>query len=166
VEARQRAPQRMAWLLTGDWALAEDHVQTALVRSWPRWERIRRGDDPEIHPATFHPGRLTPISTATNTPGKPIPVRPGYPSSIAITPQPPAPLGADLRERGWGGASSAMPGVLSVLAELQRAVVVASTNDRLASARARGRAGGQLWPGARPPRGRPEKDTDRLPGCG
>jgi hypothetical protein len=40
VEARQRALQRTAWLLTGDWAAAEDLVQTALVRSWPRWERI------------------------------------------------------------------------------------------------------------------------------
>jgi DNA-directed RNA polymerase specialized sigma24 family protein len=34
VEARQRALQRTAWLLTGDWALAEDLVQTALVRTW------------------------------------------------------------------------------------------------------------------------------------
>jgi RNA polymerase sigma-70 factor (sigma-E family) len=41
--------QRTAWLLTGDWAAAEDLVQTALVRSWPRWERIRRRDDPEIY---------------------------------------------------------------------------------------------------------------------
>ena len=24
-------------------------MQTALVRSWPRWERIRRRDDPEIY---------------------------------------------------------------------------------------------------------------------
>ena len=49
VEARERALQRTAWLLTGDWALAEDLVQTALIRSWPRWERIRRRDDPEIY---------------------------------------------------------------------------------------------------------------------
>jgi RNA polymerase sigma-70 factor (sigma-E family) len=49
VVARERALQRTAWLLTGDWALAEDLVQTALVRSWPRWERIRRRDDPEIY---------------------------------------------------------------------------------------------------------------------
>ena len=49
VEARQRALQRTAWLLTGDWAVAEDLVQTALVRSWPRWERIRRRDDPELY---------------------------------------------------------------------------------------------------------------------
>jgi RNA polymerase sigma-70 factor (sigma-E family) len=49
VEVRQRGLQRTAWLLTGDWALAEDLVQTALARSWPRWERIRRRDDPEIY---------------------------------------------------------------------------------------------------------------------
>ena len=47
--ARERALQRTAWLLTGDWAVAEDLVQTALVRSWPRWERIRRRDDPELY---------------------------------------------------------------------------------------------------------------------
>jgi RNA polymerase sigma-70 factor (sigma-E family) len=49
VEVRERALQRTAWLLTGDWALAEDLVQTALARSWPRWERIRRRDNPEIY---------------------------------------------------------------------------------------------------------------------
>jgi RNA polymerase sigma-70 factor (sigma-E family) len=49
VEVRQRALLRTAWLLTGDWALAEDLVQTALARSWPRWERIRRRDDPEFY---------------------------------------------------------------------------------------------------------------------
>ena len=49
VDLRQRGLQRTAWLLTGDWALAEDLVQTALVRTWPRWERIRRRDDPEIY---------------------------------------------------------------------------------------------------------------------
>jgi len=30
VDARQRALQRTAWLLTGEWALAEDLVQSAL----------------------------------------------------------------------------------------------------------------------------------------
>jgi DNA-directed RNA polymerase specialized sigma24 family protein len=42
VEVRQRALQRTAWLLTGDWALPEHLVQTALARSWPRLEHIRR----------------------------------------------------------------------------------------------------------------------------
>jgi len=49
VEARERALQRTAYLLTGDWALAEDLVQTALARAWPRWERITRRDDPEMY---------------------------------------------------------------------------------------------------------------------
>jgi RNA polymerase sigma-70 factor (sigma-E family) len=49
VEARERALQRTAWLLTGDWALAEDLVQTALARTWPRWARISERDDPEIY---------------------------------------------------------------------------------------------------------------------
>jgi RNA polymerase sigma-70 factor (sigma-E family) len=49
VAERERSLQRTGWLLTGDWALAEDLVQTALVRSWPHWERIRRRDNPEIY---------------------------------------------------------------------------------------------------------------------
>jgi DNA-directed RNA polymerase specialized sigma24 family protein len=36
VEARERALQRTAYLRTGDWALAEDLVQTSLARTWPR----------------------------------------------------------------------------------------------------------------------------------
>jgi RNA polymerase sigma-70 factor (sigma-E family) len=49
VAARARALQRTAWLLTGDWGLAEDLVQTALARTWPRWDRIRRRDSPDIY---------------------------------------------------------------------------------------------------------------------
>jgi RNA polymerase sigma-70 factor (sigma-E family) len=49
VRARERVLQRTAWLITGDQGLAEDLVQTALARTWPHWERIRRGDDPEVY---------------------------------------------------------------------------------------------------------------------
>ncbi len=64
-------------------------------------------------------------------------------------------LGADLRARGIGlhvieqGIDTgtvegrAMFGMLSVLAELQRELIVANTKDGLASARARGRMGGR-----------------------
>jgi DNA invertase Pin-like site-specific DNA recombinase len=64
-------------------------------------------------------------------------------------------LGAELRERGIGlhvieqGIDTvtmegrARFGMLSVLAELQRELIVANTNDGLASARARGRVGGR-----------------------
>lgn len=49
VAAREAALQRTAWLLTGDWGLAQDLVQASLARVWPRWERITRRDDPEIY---------------------------------------------------------------------------------------------------------------------
>lgn len=64
-------------------------------------------------------------------------------------------LGATLRERGVGlkvleqgidtttAEGRAMFGMLSVLAELQRELIVANTRDGLAAARARGRVGGR-----------------------
>lgn len=48
VGVRGQAMQRFGYLLTGDWALAEDLVQTALARAYPRWARIER-DDPEAY---------------------------------------------------------------------------------------------------------------------
>jgi RNA polymerase sigma-70 factor (sigma-E family) len=46
VRGRAAALQRTAYLLTGDWGLAEDLLQTALARSYLSWSRIRH-DDPE-----------------------------------------------------------------------------------------------------------------------
>jgi RNA polymerase sigma-70 factor (sigma-E family) len=46
---RQRALLRSAWLLTGDWPAAEDLVQTALIKVWPRWARICAGGDPDAY---------------------------------------------------------------------------------------------------------------------
>jgi RNA polymerase sigma-70 factor (sigma-E family) len=40
---------RTAWLLTGDRSLAEDLVQSALLRCWPRWTRIRRMDNVDAY---------------------------------------------------------------------------------------------------------------------
>ena len=48
VATRGAALQRTACLLTGDWALAEDLLQTSLARAYPRWDRIVR-DDPEAY---------------------------------------------------------------------------------------------------------------------
>jgi RNA polymerase sigma-70 factor (sigma-E family) len=48
VHARRRALLRTAWLLSGDWHLAEDLVQTALVRCYPRWARIS-ADNPDAY---------------------------------------------------------------------------------------------------------------------
>jgi RNA polymerase sigma-70 factor (sigma-E family) len=40
---------RSAWLLTGNWATAEDLVQTALAKCWSRWDHIVRRDAPEVY---------------------------------------------------------------------------------------------------------------------
>jgi RNA polymerase sigma-70 factor (sigma-E family) len=49
VASRSRPLLRSAWLLTGDWALAEDLVQATLAKSWLRWGRITRSDAPEAY---------------------------------------------------------------------------------------------------------------------
>ncbi len=49
VEAHQRRLLRLAFLLTGDGAAAEDLVQQAFVRVWPRWGRIASGGDPDVY---------------------------------------------------------------------------------------------------------------------
>lgn len=48
VAGRGQALQRFGFALTGDWALAEDLLQTALARAYPHWSRIQR-DDPESY---------------------------------------------------------------------------------------------------------------------
>ena len=42
--AHSRQLQRAAWLLTGDWATAEDLVQAVLVKMWQRWPTIENPD--------------------------------------------------------------------------------------------------------------------------
>jgi len=46
VHARGTALHRTAYLLTGDWGVAEDLLQTALAKSYLRWDRID-ATDPE-----------------------------------------------------------------------------------------------------------------------
>jgi RNA polymerase sigma-70 factor (sigma-E family) len=42
VDASSRPLLRSAWLLTGDWAVAEDLVQTALAATWTHWSAARQ----------------------------------------------------------------------------------------------------------------------------
>lgn len=46
VAARRRALLKSAWLLTGDWHLAEDLVQTALAKAYLKWRRM---DEPDAY---------------------------------------------------------------------------------------------------------------------
>jgi RNA polymerase sigma-70 factor (sigma-E family) len=49
IVARSAALVRSAWLLTGDEAMAQDLVQTALAKTWWRWARVVRQDAPEAY---------------------------------------------------------------------------------------------------------------------
>ena len=49
VALRSSALLRSAWLLTGDWASAQDLVQETLGRVWVRWDRITRRDAPDAY---------------------------------------------------------------------------------------------------------------------
>jgi RNA polymerase sigma-70 factor (sigma-E family) len=50
VQQRSRAMLRAAWLLTaGDWALAEDLVQTALSEVWRHWGRVAEMEAPDAY---------------------------------------------------------------------------------------------------------------------
>lgn len=47
VDSRRVSLWRTAWALTGDAGKAEDLVQTALMKVWPRWTAVTRAGDPE-----------------------------------------------------------------------------------------------------------------------
>ncbi|GAB2586823.1 SigE family RNA polymerase sigma factor [Streptomyces capparidis] len=52
--ATARAGQlfRTAWLLCGDWHLAEDLVQTTLGKLYRSWRRVARADNPDAYART------------------------------------------------------------------------------------------------------------------
>ncbi|WP_406319080.1 SigE family RNA polymerase sigma factor [Streptosporangium sp. NBC_01639] len=49
VAQRHERLRRTAYLLTRDWATAEDLVQTALARAWLAWRRIDGNPDPYVY---------------------------------------------------------------------------------------------------------------------
>ena len=70
--ARGPALFRTAWLLTGDWHLAEDLVQETLGRVYARWSRVAAADDPAAYVHTvlvnvFHSHRRRRSSTERPT---------------------------------------------------------------------------------------------------
>ncbi|MCW2605133.1 MAG: polymerase subunit sigma-24 [Pseudonocardiales bacterium] len=49
VAAHSRQLLRAGWLLCGDWALAQDLVQTTLTSTWTSWDRVSAADHPEAY---------------------------------------------------------------------------------------------------------------------
>jgi RNA polymerase sigma-70 factor (sigma-E family) len=120
IEAREQSLQRTAWLLTGDWALAQDLVQAALARSWPYWGRIRRGDDPEIY--------VRQVMVNTWATWRRRRWRAEVPSGMVADRPDAGDVAADVATR------VAMRRVLAALTERQRAVVVLRLFDDLPEA--------------------------------
>ena len=48
IDQNSRLLLRSAWLLTGNWASAEDLVQTSLLQSWLHWDEIK-ADAPDFY---------------------------------------------------------------------------------------------------------------------
>jgi RNA polymerase sigma-70 factor (sigma-E family) len=51
VSARSPALLRTAYLLTGDWSLGEDLLQTTLAACWRRWDRLSDTPEPYVRAA-------------------------------------------------------------------------------------------------------------------
>lgn len=49
VESRAAPLHRTAYLLCGDWHLADDLVQEALAKAFRHWRRVLRADDPNAY---------------------------------------------------------------------------------------------------------------------
>jgi len=49
VVGRWRRLLRAAWLLTGNWAAAEDLVQSTLAQAWTSWARVRTAGNPDAY---------------------------------------------------------------------------------------------------------------------
>jgi RNA polymerase sigma-70 factor (sigma-E family) len=54
VAARSTRLLRLAYLLTRDWASAEDLVQTALARAWFAWDRLSADPEPYVRRIIVH----------------------------------------------------------------------------------------------------------------
>jgi len=54
VRGRYADLRRLAFLLTGDWAAADDAVQTALIRCEKRWEQIRAAQHAYVRQAVVN----------------------------------------------------------------------------------------------------------------
>jgi RNA polymerase sigma factor (sigma-70 family) len=128
--ARQSHLLRAAWLLTGDAHLAEDLLQTALVKVLPRWERLARDGALEAYL------RKTMVTTSTTwwrrkwhgeVPSGPVPGDvPGRAPGRVPGRQPTAGVGGATFEAGFEAADdrSVLGAAVRSLPPRQRAVVM------------------------------------------
>ena len=122
VAARSPALVRTARLLTGDHAAAEDLVQHALARTWPRWSRLR---DPAAGEAYVRKVLVTSYATSR---------RRRWHGELPSEQLPDHAATGDAYARS--DERAAMTGALATLTARQRAVVVLRYYDDLTEAQA------------------------------
>jgi len=84
VLGRQRSLLRTAWLLTGDWAAAEDIVQMALVRAWPHWSRVSASGGSEAYVRRIIVNRATDWRRRRSAVEVPTPLLPDAPPVLGV----------------------------------------------------------------------------------
>jgi RNA polymerase sigma-70 factor (ECF subfamily) len=86
VTSRSPALLRTAYLLVGDWALAEDLVQTALVKAYRHWDRVVAAGSPDAYVRRIMVNERR--TWWRRNPGRevvaPVPERPGPDESSAL----------------------------------------------------------------------------------
>lgn len=109
VTANNRDLLRAAWLLTGNWASAEDLLQTTLTKVWQNWGKVTRADEPVAYVRRILVNTHLKLASRRWRAELPFAVLPDRPTRDGTA-------GSDLR----GGLAKALAG----LPPRQRAVVV------------------------------------------
>jgi RNA polymerase sigma-70 factor (sigma-E family) len=82
--ARAGALFRTAWLLSGDWQLAEDLVQETLARIYVHWRKVSRMDNPAAYTRkVLVNAHLSHRRLHRNSELPAVEIRPGHGSSVA-----------------------------------------------------------------------------------
>ena len=112
VDARSRRLVRTAFLLTGDWYLAEDLVQETLAKLYIRWRRVTRRDDVDAY------ARKALVNTFIDTTRRP------WRREQAVAAVPERPDGGDPADGSDPATRSQLLVALAQVPARQRAVLV------------------------------------------
>jgi DNA-directed RNA polymerase specialized sigma24 family protein len=93
VDGQWRQLLRSAWLLTGNWAAAEDLVQSTLARVWTRWSLVRAVTERDAYVRRILTNQFLGLERLRSSAELPIDVLPETPSPDATARSPGRPAG-------------------------------------------------------------------------
>ncbi|MEU5088987.1 SigE family RNA polymerase sigma factor [Streptomyces sp. NPDC021356] len=86
-EARQAQLRRSAYLLCGDWHQAQDLTQTALMKLYAAWGRVRRDGNVDAYARTILTRTFIDQRRKGNWREEPVSEPPELPSTVSATPE-------------------------------------------------------------------------------